>query len=366
MSKLLATRYLIATAGWAIVAALHLFSGYLDAMKYRGEYTFNAAEAAYFSLAYHSWAFFSVFFLAAIERYHHQTKPWFIGLAWLILAPIWLTTFFTIDAILNIRFLSPEKTTWLEIVQQTPNATTFFYFVMYCVTSAVCFAAYYYRSSQNALLEALELEKQNTSNLLELTAIKLEQLQSQLSPHFLFNCLGSISALARNGDREALISAVAQVGNLLRFCVSTSTEKFIFFSQELDFIHDYIALQELRYPDKFELEKSSEKGVLSVQCPPFLLHPIIENVFSHGVATATEKTQITLVAEAKGHTLKISVSNTHSLQAIQNSGLNTALANLEKRLQILYPNQYELRVEGSPALFSVTICIPIQEMDEAL
>ncbi len=361
--KVTAIRFLAIAIIWSAIAGLHLFSSYLDAIKYAGSYSFNLNEVIYYVLAYQSWAIFSFFFFSVIEKYSGRLSPSILIFSWISIAILWLFLYLSIDTGLNVLLLNPRNQSWLVLLGNTSNAVIFFYFIFYCVTSAVCVAIFYYRSSQKALIDTLTLEKKQADSELKLTEIQLEQLQSRLSPHFLFNCLSSLSALARSEDKEALVPAIAQMGSLLRFCVSNSTERFILLEQELDFVDDYVSLQSLRYPELFKFEKEIATDNKAVLCPPFLLQPLVENTFTHGVDTAQELTQINLNIKLSDDRLIITITNTKALNTTHDSGLNSAIKNVKTRLQILYQGNFEMTLDNSERHFAVTLSIPSMTQD---
>ncbi len=346
------------TAIWIAIASLHLFSSYLDAIKYRGSYAFDVMEVTYYILAYHSWAIFSLVFFTAIKEYSQRFSPTILALCWFVTAILWLLIFLSVDTLLRVSILASVKQDWLTLLGSTSNAIIFFYFILYCVTTAVCIAIFYYRSSQQALIDKLMLEKKNTDSELKLTEMQLEQLQWRLSPHFLFNCLSSISALARNENKDTLISAIAQIGNLLRFCASSSTERFIPLIKELEFVDDYVALQTLRYPKLFSFEKNISHDSEVTLCPPFLLQPLIENSFIHGVDTTQTLTHIHLTLQISGNRIMATITNTRSFNSGQSSGLNSTISNFKERLQILYQSDYRLSLNNTATHFVVSLDIP--------
>lgn len=327
-------------------------------MKYRGSYIFDIAEVVYYLLAYHSWAIFSLGFFLVTEKYSQRFSTTILVIVWNITAVLWLSVFLSLDTWLNMSLVSSTNRTWLEVLGNIPNAAIFFYFILYCVTTAACIAVYYYRSSQKALIDALTMERKHADSELKLAEKQLEQLQSQLSPHFLFNCLSSISALARSENKDTLISSIAQMGNLLRFCVSSSTERFIPLAQELEFVDDYVALQTMRYPDLFRFEKEVSDYDRIILCPPFLLQPLIENTFTHGVDTNQEVTHIQLDVKVAEDNIIVTITNTKSENTEQNIGLSSAIKNFKERLHILYPSKYLLDLENNATRFIVSLRIP--------
>ena len=104
------------------------------------------------------------------------------------------------------------------------------------------------QNTNNIKQANLALERKQHETALLLAVQKMQIMQSQLSPHFLFNCLGAISGLARQGDKDTLVEAVAKVGNLLRFTINNASENWISLDEEIGFCEDYLSLQHLRSP----------------------------------------------------------------------------------------------------------------------
>jgi len=188
----------------------------------------------------------------------------------------------------------------------------------------------------------------------------MQLLQSQLSPHFLFNSLSAISGLARKNDKEAIITAVAQVGGLLRFTISNAKSPLILLIEELKFAEDYIALQSLRFASRFTFSQKVEEFDQRSLCPPFFIQPLLENVFTHAVETSEHHIDLYFDLIQKNGQITITVNNSQPLKSVGSVSMGSALENLRTRLQILYATDFSLNVKETAKHFLVTIVIPLQ------
>lgn len=184
------------------------------------------------------------------------------------------------------------------------------------------------------LIEQLKADK---------NAMELAFLRSQVDPHFLFNTLNSIYALALNEESPDTADSIAMLGTLMRYNLHDSLADDIPLDQELDYIQKYITLQELRLTPNNTLKLSidTEATMASpVRIAPMLLIPIIENAFKYGTSS-TEATFIHISMQQKGYSFSMQVENSvpqliHSTTESNGVGLS----NLEKRLALLYSGQH--------------------------
>lgn len=174
---------------------------------------------------------------------------------------------------------------------------------------------------------------------------QLAALRHQLSPHFLFNTLNSISALISEGNRAEAERTVLMLSDFLRFALETEAGELIPFEEELASVHAYLAIEYVRYEDRLRVHETVDDAVRSVPVPPFLLQPLFENVIKHAVARLSRPVHITLDCSLEGDTLRMVVEDDGPGMGkpdARNSG--TGLRNLKQRLQLLYGDNANLSV----------------------
>lgn len=141
--------------------------------------------------------------------------------------------------------------------------------------------------------------------------IALQSLRREMNPHFIFNSLNSVNHfIATNNEMEAN-QYLTKFSKLMRGVMENSTEDFIPFQQELDLLHNYLALEKTRFADKFdyEIEVDESLNTQSLKVPGMLVQPFLENAIWHGLRYRTTKGFLKLHFEKENQYLKITVED---------------------------------------------------------
>ena len=136
--------------------------------------------------------------------------------------------------------------------------------------------------AQREAIKSLELQRQ-------LSAAHLRALQMQMEPHFLFNTLNAITTLVELGRQAEAVEALAHLNALLKTTLSQGTPEKIPLARELEFIENYLAIEQIRFADRLKVEMKVTSAALDGLVPCFLLQPVIENAIRHGVAHLEEE-----------------------------------------------------------------------------
>jgi LytS/YehU family sensor histidine kinase len=202
-----------------------------------------------------------------------------------------------------------------------------------------------------------------STNRLAFSDMKMRTLQSQLSPHFLYNSLSSISGLVRRSEKHKTLDMIADLGELLRFSINASKLPFIELNEEVHFTKKYIELQKIRFGEKFDVELNYSTEDQYLMCPPFILQTLVENAFVHSNHPDQKSQKIKVVIQKINQQLKFQVIN--SLFPVKNKnnyiGMGVALNNLEKRLSILFDNNFELSKKELSEHYQTMVLIPIDQ-----
>lgn len=203
-------------------------------------------------------------------------------------------------------------------------------------------------------LASVEREKQLVEEKLQ---SELRFLRAQTNPHFLFNVLNSIYALARKKD-DRTEETVLRLSQLLRFMVYECNAAFIPLEKECQMIRDYLGLEELRFQDKLQLQFTEDIDRADYQIPPLLLLPLVENAFKHGVSESRSQgvleIQLSIVAGELQFTVENSVEE-RDVQPAETTGLG--LQSLNRQLALLYPDRHELTITNGKDYFRVALVI---------
>lgn len=183
---------------------------------------------------------------------------------------------------------------------------------------------------------------------------ELSLLRSQVNPHFLFNTLNNIYTLVYHKSDDAL-SAVERLTGLLRYALYEE-KRSVPISKEVKAIRDFIDLQKIRYSFSPALDLSLDGNCEGLEIAPFLLIPLVENAFKHGVLKDKETpVLIHLICEEGG--LFFRVENKIARQYKDQVG-GIGLENVKKRLDLIYGNRYEMNIEEKENNFKIALKLP--------
>ncbi len=174
---------------------------------------------------------------------------------------------------------------------------------------------------------------------------ELQNLKSQLNPHFLFNTLNNIySLIAINQDKAQY--AVHDLSRMLRHVLYENNQHVVAVDKEFEFMKSYIELMSLRLPKNTRLEVSIPEKGNGVMIAPLLFIPLIENAFKHGVSS-TQDSFINVKFEIQGnHEIGCLIENSnYPKKDNDRSGSGIGLTNLKRRLELLYPQKYTFKTE---------------------
>jgi sensor histidine kinase YesM len=204
---------------------------------------------------------------------------------------------------------------------------------------------------KNQLVEAKAVAEQSQS--------ELRFLQSQLSPHFLFNTLNNMYGLSLT-QHEKVPGLLLKLSDLLRYSVYDAKELFVPLENEVAYIKDYIDFEKIRIGDKLELNVFFEEPIdPAVRIPPLLLIVFIENAFKHSKNTTEQKIFISITLKTWANSILFSVKNSSNGSANKNTLLKDnsgfGLENVMKRLELLYKDNYDLQTEDRNGYYTVLL-----------
>ena len=201
----------------------------------------------------------------------------------------------------------------------------------------------------NALRMEIKLEEQKRL-LLE---ARLDALQRQINPHFLFNTLNSITSLVRMKPELAREMTV-KLANILRALLKDH-DTYVPLSEELDFTDDYLDIEVVRFgAEKLRVEKEIDPRTLGVMVPSILLQPLIENSIKHGLEPRIHVGTVTLRSRLQGARVIIEVADdgvgvgARPESALPRNGAGIGMKNVRERQEVLYGNQARFTVESNP------------------
>lgn len=212
-----------------------------------------------------------------------------------------------------------------------------------------------------ARMKSVEIMKnriETVKNQLELTHLK-----NQLNPHFLFNTLNNIYALIAISPEDAQ-KAIHQLSNLLRYVLYETSSGKVPLEKDINFIEAYINLMKMRLSSNVTLNININRaGIECKQIAPMLFITIIENAFKHGISAMKQSfINIHLYVEQDEAICEIENSDIPKGNN-DKSGSGIGLANLQRQLDIIYPNEYSFLINNENGIFKVKLSINLQNIN---
>ncbi|HET6255993.1 MAG TPA: sensor histidine kinase [Puia sp.] len=188
---------------------------------------------------------------------------------------------------------------------------------------------------------------------------ELSFLKAQINPHFLFNTLNNIYALA-SAQSERTAAAVMKLSSIMRYVLTEAKNDFVPLEKEILFTSHYIELQKMRLTDKTSIDFAINGDPLGREIAPLLLLPFVENAFKYGISTR-ECSPIRILLDIKEGSLYFSISNHKHFNTMLSMADNTGIgiSNTRRRLDLLYPGKYELIINDKNNEFTIHLNIPV-------
>jgi LytS/YehU family sensor histidine kinase len=198
--------------------------------------------------------------------------------------------------------------------------------------------------------------KETKKNLIrEKLEAELKFLRNQTNPHFLFNTLNNIYALARKKSDQTP-EVVMKLSKILRFMLYETKKSYINIGDEIKMLDDYIELEKIRYNGRLIIHFLKEVDNDSQPISPLLLLPFVENAFKHGASESRFESSIFIELKLQDSMLWFNIENTK--ESVENDDVteNIGLSNVKRQLELMY-NDYHILVKNKTAFFKVDLRI---------
>ena len=195
---------------------------------------------------------------------------------------------------------------------------------------------------------------------------ELRFLKSQINPHFLFNTLNNLYALTlKKSDKAPEI--VIKLSEMMRYMLYECNEKRVLLSKEINYIKNYLDLEKLRQGKNVEIDFGVKGHASEQKIAPLMFIPFLENSFKHGLNNHIAQGFVTIELQIDGSQVRFFIENSKADALPSNlpngnrkSG-GIGLVNVKRRLNILYPNKYNLKIDNKPRSYAVTLDIDLNE-----
>lgn len=184
---------------------------------------------------------------------------------------------------------------------------------------------------------------------------ELSFLRSQISPHFMFNVLNSLVSLARKKS-DLMEPMIIRLSDLMRYMLYESDETKVSLEKEIRYLQSYMDLQKLRFGDSVTTSFRAEEPISHQTIEPMLLIPFVENAFKHGTGMiANPVINVHLETNADDFIFRVSNKTNTQFREIKDKSSGIGLANVQRRLSLLYPDSHQLTTINTDGWFTIEL-----------
>ena len=289
-----------------------------------------------------------------VPRYLLQQRYFLFGLYFLytLILSLYLELLLILLLFINVSdyqamFVKPAVVELLDVIVGM-------YLVVFLAVSINLLKRWFLVQSTNAQLETARVEAE-----LKLKNAELSLLKSQIHPHFLFNTLNNLYALALSKS-DRVPDVVLKISQQLDYMLYRSDRKTVPLEDEITHIENHLDLEALRYDEnrvKVSFSKTGEFGGQHIA--PLLLIPFVENAFKHGVSQSGDQGWVNMSLVVDHHQLAFSVANSKNGKSSRNPAsdqhVGIGLNNVRRRLDLLYPGNYKLDISNGDQEYAIKL-----------
>ena len=339
-------------AFWTLIGISFASQFYVSSLKAGRPISWLQAVA--WSLGdWYVWALLSIPVVWLARRFRIEGSGWKTSVAVHIAASVIASVGYVVLRALIGQwqtYLSGNAVTFAEVFRPLLMKSFLLNLLIYWVIVSVTHAVGYYRQYREREVQTAELEK-------NLTQAKLQTLQMQLNPHFLFNTLHAISALMHK-DVEAADRMMTRLSELLRTTLESDQAQEIPLRQELSFLERYLEIEQTRFGSRLKVQMDIAPETSDALVPNLLLQPIVENAIQHGIEPRAKGGQVAISARRVNDELILQVRDNGAGLA-NDSEDGVGLSNTRARLTQLYGKKQRLEMRNvESGGLAVTATIP--------
>ena len=227
------------------------------------------------------------------------------------------------------------------------NFITYSFMILVLIVASAAVKLFQQWISDAELIHDMGLAKTNA---------ELEQLKNQINPHFLFNMLNNANVLTQKDPKKAS-QVLMKLSDLLRYQLYDSTREKVFLTSDIHFLEDFLNLEKVRR-DNFDFMISKEGNLSGIQIPPLLFISFVENAVKHNSDSA-KSSYVNLYFEIKNDELIFQCINSKPLQKAVSQTGGLGLANIKRRLELLFPSTHLLKITNNDETFTVYLSIKL-------
>ena len=238
------------------------------------------------------------------------------------------------------------------------NEIAYFSVLRWTVCFLMCLTLFFVITSNNMFAFSFLLESEKEVTAKTKLQLELNLLKYQINPHFLMNTLNNIHALIEDDQYKAQ-EAVRTLSKIMRYRYYDTSKEFVDLAKDVENLRSFFELMKLRYIDEVDLQFNVPQELPHVKVAPNIFINIVENAMKHGISYG-QASFVHLSLKVNGPQVICDVRNSRfeNRTAIESTGFG--VENLKKRLDLIYPGQYEYKVEETKNEYFVELIIPVQ------
>ncbi|MEI7595116.1 MAG: histidine kinase [Bacteroidota bacterium] len=187
---------------------------------------------------------------------------------------------------------------------------------------------------------------------------ELNYLKSQINPHFLFNTLNNIYVQTRI-DQNSAAQTILKLSDLLRFQLYECSKDKVTLASDIEYIKNYLELEKIRKTNanvNFQIEGTANGKMIS----PFIFIPFVENAVKHGLNSSGNENYVNIFMKIDSESIIFEVENSYNIQPTKSADGGLGLANIKRRLELLFPGKYDLIIYDNGLIFKVTLTLNLK------
>ena len=297
-------------------------------------------------------SYFLVYYLIPKYLLQKKYKLFILYSVYTLILSVYLIILSILYGLTFLVNLKPENTS--PLTKTLPFIIIGVFFVS-IIAVALSLVKYNYKS----LLVNEDLKNKFLETKLQLTAQELQFLKMQIHPHFLFNSLNTIYGFALT-KRDEAPEMILKLSNLLDYILYQIKKPSVFLSDEIKHLKDYVDLEKMRFQDSLQVNFLIDISDENKQIAPMLFIPFVENSFKHGAQiNGILKVDIKLFSDENWLTFEV-INTFNKAKNIENG---IGLENSKKRLELLYPENYDLIINQTENLFSINLKLDVNGLN---
>lgn len=327
---------------WAIIAICQVV---ILTFFYKTEIVSSVADAIIFNLIF-SGLGLSIWY---VVKYSKPGRTYFsLQLTHIATASIYILIWML--ASYFILYLLFDKTAYMDLLVSSIPVRVVVGLIYYILVVLVYYVMIYYQTLSEKIVKESELKAL-------INKAELDNLKSQLNPHFIFNSLNSISSLTMSHPSKAQ-EMIIKLSSFLRYSLDQPQKHQTLLSDEISNAKLYLDIEKVRFGDKLLIDIETDPAADKCTIPAMILQPIFENAIKHGVYESTEPITIKVRCNVEPDVLIVKVANNFDPDTVASKRKGIGLLNIKNRLKLVYGNDNLLSVNKQNNKFEVILYIP--------